>query len=398
MKNEWDEVQDKKQENTTIIKDVEPYIISLRRHFHQFPELSSQEFKTSLKIQEELKKLKIPFETFGTTGVIGYLGVKKANQKCVLLRADIDALPVTEHHEDPFCSQNLGVMHACGHDGHTAMLLGAAKILKNQEDEINGLVKLVFQPAEETGSITREPYFEKVLDGVNTAFAIHVDPSLNTGEYSIETGPRMAGVDDFEIIVTGSGGHGAMPHLGTDALLCGAHLVVNLQDIISREMDPLDPVVLTVGVFNAGVKANILAKEARLLGNIRFFKKELREQFPSLLQRYAQNTALTFHTSATVQYTPSLLPVINNKECCAIGLKAGEEIFQRLSTPRTMGMTSDDFSRYLEKVPGVYAFLGTGGEKIHQYPLHHEKFALDEHALILGARLHAKYAMEYLNQ
>jgi len=382
--------------NINKIKELEKYVIALRRHFHQYPELSNQEFYTSERIKEELRHMSIPYTTFLDTGVIATME-GRSKGKSVLLRADMDALPIEENTEKEYRSLKKGVMHACGHDGHIAMLLGACKLLNQRKDSFDGTIYLVFQPAEETGSATKEPWLEAIIKNVDTAFAIHVDPSLLAGQVSIENGPRTAGVDDFSIEIIGDGGHGATPHLGTDALLTGAHLVVNLQEIVSREINPLDPVVVSIGIFESGRKANILADHTYLSGNIRFFNQDLRKEFPVILDRIAKHTAAMFQTEARVTYTPSLLPVVNDITCCEIGRKAAASICNpKGQVHRKMGTISDDFSRYLERVPGVYAFLGIGKGDVKNYPLHHPRFDLAEESLQLGARLYAEYAVEYL--
>jgi amidohydrolase len=373
------------------------YVTNLRRYFHQNPELSLKEFNTSKRIIKELEAIGVPYYTICETGVVATIQGKKG--KTVALRADIDALPIKEKNEVSYKSKNSGVMHACGHDAHTAMLLGAVKILNENKEDINGCIKVIFQPAEETSEATKEIIASGFLDNVDSIFAIHVMTDLPTGKISVESGPRMAGVDDFTITITGSGGHGAMPHLGTDALLVGANLVVNLQEIVSREINPLDAVVITVGEFNSGVKRNILASEAVLSGNLRYFNSELKDYFKEALLRISTNTAQMYNTTAELDYTKSLLPVIND-ECCSEIAKnvvikiAGE---QALCTKPQI-TTSEDFSRYLEKVPGVLAFLGVwDGTPDTYYPLHHECFQIDEKALELGSKLYAQYALEALS-
>ena len=388
------------------------YIIGIRRTLHKHPELSGQEFQTQQLIRNELDKLGIPHRTLHKTDILAEIAGLQTRpeenaalppekySKTVLLRADLDALPITENSDAPYVSQSPGVMHACGHDSHTAMLLGAAKLLWDSRDHFSGTVRLMFQPAEETGRETRTLIDRGMLDGVDTVFAIHVAPDLPTGKICILPGPCMAGVDDFSIRLTSPGGHGATPHLGSDTLLAGAHLAVNLQQIVSREIDPQKPAVLTIGIFQAGTKVNLLAQEAVLSGNIRFFDKELSGYFKEALTRYSEHTAAMYRCSSEVTYTPSLLPTVNDAACCGTAKNAAMTVWGEDNLiKRPASMTSEDFSRYLEAVPGVMVFLGTSdGTQKTSWPLHHECFDLDESALLNGCRLYAAYAWEWLFQ
>ena len=398
------------------------YIISIRRRIHKCPELSGQEFQTQRLIRDELEKMGIPHRTLHETDVLAEItGLQTSpaeltgsrpntvefrdyetgnHAKTVLLRADMDALPLTEKSDSSYTSQFPGVMHACGHDSHTAMLLGAARLLQDSRDLFSGTVRLMFQPAEETGKETRTLIDHGMLDRVDTVFALHVEPDLPSGNICILPGPCMAGVDDFSIRLTSPGGHGATPHLGSDTLLAGAHLAINLQQIISREIDPQKPAVLTIGVFQAGTKVNLLAQEAVLSGNIRFFDKELSDYFKESLTRYSAHTASMFRCSFEVTYTPSLLPTVNDAACCGTAKRAALTVWGKDNlVERPASMTSEDFSLYLEAVPGVMVFLGTSdGTRKTSWPLHHECFDLDESALLNGSRLYAAYALEWLNE
>lgn len=373
------------------------YVTELRRYFHQNPELSLNEYNTNKKIIQELESIGVPYYTICNTGVVATIQGKPG--KIVALRADIDALPIEEKNDIGYKSKTKGVMHACGHDAHTAMLLGAVKILNENKDNINGSIKVIFQPAEETGEATQDIVATGILNNVDSIFAIHVITDLPTGKISIESGPRMAGVDDFTITITGSGGHGALPHLGTDAIVAASNLVVNLQEIISREINPLDSAVITIGKFDAGVKANILASKAILYGCLRSFSVDTRDYCKQALLRIATNTAQMYNTSATINYTKSLLPVINDIYCSEIAKKAVKKIAGEQALTLKPKMTaSEDFSRYLEQVPGVFAFLGVcDGTPNTSYPLHHDCFQIDEKALQLGSKLYAQYALQFLS-
>ena len=315
------------------------YIIGIRRTLHKHPELSGQEFQTQQLIRSELDKLGIPHRTLHETDILAEIaGLQtrpgettdlppEKHSKTVLLRADLDALPIT-------------------------------------------------------------------------VFAIHVAPDRPTGKNCSLPGPCMAGVDDFSIRLTSPGGHGATPHLGSDTLLAGAHLAVNLQQIVSREIDPQKPAVLTIGIFQAGTQVNLLAQEAVLSGNIRFFDKELSGYFKEALTRYSEHTAAMYRCSSEVTYTPSLLPTVNDAACCGTAKNAAMTVWGEDNLiKRPASMTSEDFSRYLEAVPGAMVFLGTSdGTQKTSWPLHHECFDLDESALLNGCRLYAAYAWEWLFQ
>lgn len=378
--------------------ELKDYIIDLRRNIHKNPELGLNEFKTKELIISELEKENIKYELTCETGVIAYIDGKNSGNT-VVLRADMDALPVEEETEVDYKSQVPGIMHACGHDAHTAMLLGAARILNNMRDEINGRVKLAFQPAEEIGGASYRMLKEGLLDDVNTAFAIHVLPDIPAGKASVQEGQRMAGADGFRIKIKGKSGHGSMPHQGIDALFIASSLVVNLQALVSREINPLDSVVVSIGTFHSGKKANILADEAELQGSIRYFNKDLKSVLPEAFKRIVTKTAEMYRADVQLDYRVGINPTVNDKECSriaevALNKIAGEEaVYIQEKIP-----TGEDFSLYLERVPGVLAFLGVGNkEKDTCYPLHHQKFNIDEETLELGSALYSQYAIEYLN-
>lgn len=381
-----------------LARTYKEYIISLRRDFHANPELGLEEIRTSKRIKEELDKLQIPHSDVGGTGVIGTIeGEYKG--KTVVLRSDMDALPVNEANNCEYKSKNSGVMHACGHDAHISMLLGAAKILKEKTSKLNGRVKLIFQPDEECGRISDKIIEEGMLDGVDTAFAIHVLPDIEGGKISVESGPRMAGTDMFKIKINGKGGHGGMPHQCIDAVVVASAIVTNLQILVSREVDPMETAVVTIGKVVAGTKGNIIAGEAELYGTLRYFNKELRPVLRNGIKRIVENIARTYRATAIFEIEKgSIIPLVNDVECSETAIKAVESIAGREIIVKKEKMAlGEDFSLYLDKVPGVMAFLGTRNEEKGMcYPLHHENFDVDEEYLELGAALHAQYALEYL--
>ncbi|MEG2353667.1 MAG: amidohydrolase [Clostridium sp.] len=382
-----------------ISLQIKDYIIDLRRTIHENPELGLKEFKTRDLIVSELQKENIKYDLICETGVIAYIEGKNTGNT-VALRADMDALPIKEETSVEYKSKNTGVMHACGHDAHTAMLLGAAKILNNMKENINGRVKLIFQPAEEIGGASGRMLKQGMLDDVSTAFAIHVLPDTPSGKASVQEGQRMAGTDGFRIKVKGKSGHGSMPHQGVDALFVASSLVVNLQALVSREINPLDSVVITIGTFHSGNKGNILAGEAELIGTVRYFNKDLKKVLSESFSRIVTKTVEMYRAEVELEYRIGINPTVNDKECSRIAERAlikiaGEEaVYIQEKIP-----TGEDFSLYLERVPGVLAFLGVGNKKKNTcYPLHSDKFNIDEDALELGSALYSQYAIEYLSE
>ncbi|WP_294516507.1 M20 family metallopeptidase [uncultured Pseudoflavonifractor sp.] len=365
------------------------YVVGLRRAFHQEPELGLKEFETSRRVQEELSARSIPFHMVGETGVVAEISGGRPGPT-VLLRADMDALPIQEATGLPFASRVPGVMHACGHDAHTAMLLGAAALLWEEREALPGRVRLVFEPAEEFAGAGRALLEAGILDGVDTVFAVHVAPNLPCGAVSVQPGVRMSGCGFFSLTVRGKSGHGSAPHEGIDVIPAACAMVSALQTVVSREVSPRDFVVITVGTFHAGTAANILAGEAKLTGTIRYQNPALKEMLPAALERVLRGTAEAFRVTIDLKCGMGLSPVVNDAACSAVAERAAAGLLEAAELP--MGTGSDDFSYYTQRVPGVYAFLGTGGD----HPIHHECFTLDEDALAPGSRLYARYAEEYL--
>lgn len=375
------------------------YTIDMRREFHMHPELSMREEKTAKRIMEELTEMGIPCVSIAGTGVLGTIKGKNPG-KTIALRADIDALEITEKNEVPYKSQNEGVMHACGHDSHAAMLLGAAKVLNDIKDKLNGTVKLMFQPGEEVAQGAKRMIEDGALDGVDEVFGMHVMGNLPTGKIAIGSGARMASCDMFKIIVKGKGGHGSMPHLGIDAVLAASAVVMNLQSIASREISPMDTVVVSVGKFISGTRFNIIADEAVLEGTTRCFSYEVRENLPVMMERIIKSTAGTFRAEAELEYNFLTAPTINDEISTERARKSIEKIMSKdaiMEMPKVAG--SEDFSEYLAKVPGTFAIVGTASEeKDTCYVNHHAKFNIDEDMLEHGVALHAQYAVDFLNE
>ena len=384
-----------------LAEQYESYIIEQRRWFHAHPELSWEEFGTTDHIQQELEKMGLEVHRFdgrpGCTAMI-YGGKAAPGAKTVALRADIDALPVEEKTGLPFTSQNPGVMHACGHDNHMAMLLGAARILCDLKDELAGNVKLLFQAAEET-CFGAEYYVQQgVLDGVDAIYGQHIWAGLEASYLNVQPGVRMASCDNFTITVEGNSTHGSTPHLGTDAIVAAASIIMNIQTIVSRNNDPLNALVVTIGEIHGGQRFNILANKVVMEGTCRTHSREMRGKIEPLLRRVCEDTAAAFGARAELKYDAFPSPVINDHDDlnqiahdAAVKLY-GEEGIKEM--PRVMG--SEDFAYFMDVVPGIFGFLGSRDAE-HQASNHNDCYDVPEEVLKRGAAMHAQFAADYLS-
>ena len=369
-------------------------IIALRRDIHREPELGFDTERTAQKVLAALDGLPLDIETgVARNGIVATLWGGEG--PTVALRADMDALPIEEETGLPFSSEIEGRMHACGHDGHTSMLVGAAHALSQQDlrDRLNGTVKFVFQPAEEGGGGGRVMVDEGVADDVASIFALHLWPGLPFGKVATKAGPIMAAADAFEMEIRGSGGHGAMPHLATDAVVIAAQVVTTLQTVVSREKDPVEPAVLTVGEIGAGTAFNIIPEKARLGGTVRTLNPDLRERMPGRIEALARGVAKGMRGDANLDYTFSYPVTVNEEAAADRVLEVAEDLFGAesvLELPNP-SMGAEDFAFYLEKVPGAFIWLGVGEEVSG---LHTPKFAFDEKVLPRGSALLAALALE----
>ncbi|WP_455542959.1 M20 family metallopeptidase [Intestinibacter sp.] len=382
-----------------LAKENKDYVISMRRHFHEYPELSFEEYETSKKIKEELDKMGIEYVSAAGTGVIATIKGGKPG-KTVALRADIDGLPVQELTDFEYKSKVEGRMHACGHDTHAAMLLGAAKILNEIKDEINGTVRLLFQPSEENGKGAFAMIKDGAVDGVDGIFGIHIWADVPVGKVSLEAGPRMACADWFHINVHGKGGHGSQPEQCIDAVVVSSAIVMNLQTLVSRENRPQSPLVLTVGMLNSGSRFNVIAEDGYMEGTTRCFDPEFRKQLPVKMERIIKNTAEAFGATASLDFDFAVAPTINDPKCAEIGQGSVEKILGKKGNYQFEKLTGgEDFSHYLEKVPGAIAFVGCRNEEKNCCYAHHNgRFAIDEDALEIGTALYAQYAVDFLDK
>src|SRR5215210_7688365 len=368
-------------------------IVALRRDIHREPELGFDTEKTAEKVLAALDGLPLDLETgVAQNGIVATLR-GEGEGPTVGLRADMDALPIEEETGLPFASEIEGRMHACGHDGHTSMLVGAAHALSGMRDRLGGTVKFVFQPAEEGGGGGGVMVDEGVADDLSSIFALHVWPGLPFGKVATKAGPIMAAADAFEMEIRGSGGHGAMPHLAADAVVIAAQLVTALQTVVSREVDPVQPAVLTVGEIGAGTAFNVIPEKARLGGTVRTLDPDLRESMPERIEALARGVAKGMRGDAYLDYTFSY-PVTTNEEGAAAralgvaGELFGQESVLELPNP---SMGAEDFSYFLERVPGAFIWLGVGEDVSG---LHTPQFAFDEEILPRGSALLAALALE----
>lgn len=380
-----------------IAKEYKEYLIQMRRWFHAHPELGEKEFETSAKIKEELTKYGIQWRPCGLqTGVLAtVVGAKPG--KTILLRADMDALPVTEETGAPYASKNAGVMHACGHDCHTASLLTAARLIHDHRDQLCGTVKFAFQPSEELGTGAPGMMKDGALEGVDMAFGIHIWSMIPAGKISVRSGPQLAAVDKFVIHIEGKGGHASAPHECIDPVVCMGAMIGNLQNVVARECNPADAAVLTIGKAASGTLWNVIPGTAYMEGTTRFFTRQLQKAFPEKVARVVEGTAATYGCKAKLDYIPLIPPTINDDAAAAFVKKTalklvGEENVIDIGPIST----GEDFGLYLEKVPGMMALVGVGNEACGAiWPQHSPKYTVDEDALLNSVLLYAQVAFDH---
>lgn len=383
-------------------KEIHQWIVEKRRAIHRHPELMYEEFETSRLVQNTLSDLGIEYEKdIAVTGVVGVVG--NGEGPCIALRADMDALPIHEEADIDFRSEIDGKMHACGHDCHTAMLLGAARVLKDNESEINGTIKLIFQPAEEGGAGGKMMRDQGVLEDpdVEQIFGLHVSDKLPTGTLASKEGTLLAATSSIKILVSGNGGHAAMPHLTSDPVVTGSKIVVELQTLISRELDPLESGVISITMANAGSATNVIPSSMELQGTIRSLTSEGISRLQQRVIEVAEGIAIANRCTAEVTFPGNdFPPTVNDGECWELGkISAGEILGEESVSEMGSIMGGEDFSYYTQVVPGCFSFLGVGNPEIGAvYGVHHPKFKVDEDALSLGTAVHVNTALNALRR
>ena len=371
------------------IKNIEKNIIDWRRDFHQYPELGFDEHRTSKIIGEALKEMGLaPEMNVGKTGVTADLTFGEG--PTIALRADMDALPMQEASGLDFSSKHDGVMHACGHDGHMAMLLGAAKVLTQNGDSFNGTVRFIFQPAEEGAGGARYMIEDGCLDGVDEIYGIHVWNYQPVGEVGITDGPVLAAADMFEINIKGIGGHGAAPQGTVDAVIVASHLVQAIQTIVSRNTNPLESSVVTIGTINGGHNFNIIADEVTLSGTARAYTEENRNLIKTRMAEIIDGVSKTFGAEISFDYEDGYPPTINHTDPVNKVLKAAERVVGEKAGMPYLSMGGEDFSYYLQKIPGCFFFVGSApnDQKLFETPHHCSHFTMDERALLVGPSIY----------
>jgi amidohydrolase len=384
-----------------LMEDVKEEVVWWRRHLHRNPELSFQEEETARFVYEPLRSFgnNLDLSRPTKTSVVARLiGAKPG--RTLAIRADMDALPIEEENDFEFVSRNRSMMHACGHDGHTAMLLGTAKILSSMKDEINGEVRFLFQHAEELFPGGAQELVDLgVMEGVDTVIGAHLWAPLPVGKIGVAYGPMMGSPDTFWITIKGKGGHGAMPHQAVDSIAIGAQVVNNLQHLVSRNIDPLDNVVVSVTKFTGGTAHNVIPGCVEMLGTVRTLDPEVRKRVPELMKRIVRGITEAHGASHEFEYQFGFRPVVNDEETTRAIEETVREVFgeETLEIVRpTLG--GEDFSALQQEAPGTFFWVGAGNEEkgiIH--PHHHPRFTVDEDAFSYGMKMFVNAAFKLLD-
>lgn len=383
------------------VNEIFEEVINIRRDFHMNPELSQQEIRTQQKIMSYLKSWGIKYTSCAETGVVGL--IKGNNGKTVGIRADIDALPIKEKSEVSYASKNPKVMHACGHDAHTSILLGVAKILKQMESELQGNVKLFFQPAEETIGGADRMVKEGCMKNPDVDFVLglHVMPYIETGMVELKYGKLNASTDEVKITVNGKSSHGAYPDNGIDAIMIAGHVITAVQSLVSRNISPLNSVVLTLGKINGGVKDNVIADEVVMTGTLRTLDSETRIYAKQKINEIVSNIAAAFGGTAKAEFNEGYRALINHDEVMDVIKENAEKILgkENIVYKEFPSLGAEDFSYFLDECKGAFFHLGCGNKKKGiTAAIHTENFDIDEECLKIGIQLQVENVLSLLNK
>lgn len=383
------------------IDSIKEEIISIRRDFHQHPELGFDVERTANKVSELLKSWGLEVQKeIGKTGVVGILKGKSPG-KTIAFRADMDALPIREENTFDYKSKYEGKMHACGHDGHTAILLGAAKVLSKHKPLFNGNIKFIFQPAEEgpTPGGAKPMIEDGALGDVDEIYGLHLTTAYDTGIIGLNSGSAMASTDIFNIELLGKGGHAGMPHESVDAILMATKLINEIQYLVSRQSDPLEPLVVSVGTINGGFASNVIAGKVQISGTIRTHSEKLREETMGKIENIAKYVSQSSGGDYRLDIERGLPPLINDDGKLEQARLAAEQIVGSKNTIslKKASMGGEDFAYYLQKIPGAFLWLGARNEAEGKtYLMHHPKFDFDEDALLIGTKFYIRLAFNLL--
>jgi len=371
--------------------ELETKLITIRRHLHQYPEVANEEFQTTKSIRGWLEEADIRIVDLALpTGVVAEVGGKQVGP-IIALRADIDALPIQEETDLPYASRIFGNMHACGHDFHAAAILGAAFLLKQQEESLPGTVRFLFQPAEEKGTGSSLLIERGALKGVQAIFGLHNKPDLEVGTIGIKSGALMASVDGFEIVVEGLGTHAAIPHTGIDPIVAASQMVTTLQSIVSINISPLDQAVVSVTTIHGGTTWNVIPNKVVLEGTVRTFHEGVRSLIPKRIQTIIEGVAAAYNAKVSLKWFKGPPSVQNDSVLTELSIETAHKVgLQVVATEPSLA--GEDFAYYQEKVPGSFIFIGTSGTK----EWHHPEFTVDERALFISAHYFSELAKSAL--
>lgn len=381
-----------------LAANLSPRLIEIRRHIHANPELSGQEYQTAAYVAGVLSSCGLHVsECIGKTGVVGEIKADPNQDNWLAIRTDIDALPIQEKTNLDFVSKQIGIMHACGHDVHTTVGLGVAMVLSQLGEKLQGNIRFLFQPAEETAQGAKWMIHDGVMQNVQGIFSLHVFPTIPAGLIGIRYGALTAAADDIELTIIGESGHGARPHEAIDAIWIAAQIITSLQQAISRMQNPLRPVVLTIGKIKGGRAPNVIADQVEMSGTVRSIHPETHQNLPGWIEQIVATTCQTYGANYKLKYQRGVLAVQNDPdltrllEICAKEALGVDQV-QILLEP---SLGAEDFAMYLDHAPGMMFRLGVGHQDGPNYPLHHPQFSVDESAIITGVITLAYAAYKY---